>query len=135
MKLTGRQKEFLGNFLDMYREAKQPVHYSEVARKLGVSNPSAYEMLRILESYGLVESRYVLKREGKDRGRSTVVFSPTPLAEEVMAQLAGESWQKGEWEEVKGRILQSLREGKADEYNGLLDELSLRMEESTTPML
>ncbi len=135
MKLTGRQKEFLGNFLDMYREAKQPVHYSEVARKLGVSNPSAYEMLRILESYGLVESRYVLKREGKDRGRSTVVFSPTPLAEEVMAQLAGESWQKGEWEEVKGRILQSLREGKADEYNGLLDELSLRLEERKTPML
>ncbi len=135
MKLTGRQREFLGSFLDLYQEARHPVHYSEVARKLGVSNPSAYEMLRILESHGLVQSRYVLKGEGKDRGRSTVVFSPTPLAEEVMAQLAGESWQKGEWEEVKERILQALREGGANEYESLLDELSLRLEERKTPML
>ena len=34
MKLTGRQKEFLEKFLDMYREAQHPVHYSEAARKL-----------------------------------------------------------------------------------------------------
>ncbi len=135
MKLTGRQREFLGSFLDLYKEAQHPVHYSEVARKLGVSNPSAYEMLRILESHGLVQSRYVLKREGKDRGRSAVVFSPTPLAEEMMARLAGESWKSGEWEEVKEHILQSLREGKANDYEGLLEELSLRLEERKTPML
>ncbi len=135
MKLTGRQKEFLENFLDMYREAKHPVHYSEVARRLGISNPSAYEMLRILESRGLVQSRYVFKKEGRDRGRSTVVFFPTPLAEKVMAQLAGDTWQKGQWEEVKARILQSLREGKANDYADLLDELSLRLEERKTPML
>ena len=135
MKLTGRQREFLESFLDLYREAQHPVHYSEVARKLGVSNPSAYEMLRILESHGLVQSRYVLKREGKDRGRSTVVLSPTPLAEEMMAQLAGETWRGGEWEEVKDRILQSLREGKANDYEEVLEELSLRLEERKTPML
>ncbi len=33
--LTGRQREFLRNLLSLYRQAKAPVHYSDVAERLG----------------------------------------------------------------------------------------------------
>ncbi|HID63423.1 MAG TPA: Lrp/AsnC family transcriptional regulator, partial [Anaerolineae bacterium] len=36
MKLTGRQKMFLSRFLDLYREAEEPLHYTVVAERLGV---------------------------------------------------------------------------------------------------
>lgn len=49
MKLTGRQREFLGKFLDLYQEARQPLHYPVVAERLGVSPMTAYDMFRLLE--------------------------------------------------------------------------------------
>jgi hypothetical protein len=36
MKLTGRQRAFLGDFLDLYREAQDALHYTTVAERLGV---------------------------------------------------------------------------------------------------
>jgi hypothetical protein len=49
MKLTGRQRAFLSTFLDLYREAQEPLHYTTVAQRLGVSKITAYDMLRLLE--------------------------------------------------------------------------------------
>jgi len=134
MKLTGRQREFLGKFLDLYREGHQPLHYSTVAERLGVSPMTAYDMLRLLEERGLVASAYVLP-EGSGRGRSNIVFSPTEKTIGVMAQLAGEDWDRKEWETVKERILQALRAGKGTDYQDLLDEILLRIPEQKSPML
>ena len=134
MKLTGRQRDFLSKFLDLYQEAQQPIHYSAVAERLGVSPLTAYDMLRLLEERGLVASQYVLPREG-GRGRSNIVFSPTPRAIQLMAELAGDAWDREEWEAVKARILQALREGKGTDYQDLLEELLLRLPERKSPML
>lgn len=133
MKLTGRQREFLSRFLDLYRGTKQPIHYSQVAEKMGVSNLTAYDMLRLLEERGLVASEYMLPKEGGP-GRSSIVFYPTEKAAEVMIQPAGEEWDKTEWERVKVRILQALDERKGA-YQNLLDEILLRIPKRKSPML
>ncbi|HID87289.1 MAG TPA: hypothetical protein EYP55_07905 [Anaerolineae bacterium] len=134
MKLTGRQREFLSRFLDLYREAQHPIHYAQVAERVGVSRLTAYDMLRLLEERGLVASEYVLPKGGGP-GRSSIVFSPTEKAAKVMAQLAGEEWNREEWERTKGRILQALREGKEADYQNLLNEILLRIPERKSPML
>jgi DNA-binding PadR family transcriptional regulator len=134
VKLTGRQRDFLNQFLDLYHEGQRPLHYSTVAEHLRVSPMTAYDMLRLLEERGLVISEYVLP-EGGGRGRSNVVFSPTPRAAQVMAKLAGEAWDREEWEAVKARILQALREGKGTDYHDLLEEILLRLPERRSPML
>ena len=133
MKLTGRQRQFLNDFLDLYREARQPLHYSTVAERLGVSPMTAYDMLRLLEERGLVTSEYVLPEQGP--GRSMIVFRPTEKATALMSQLAGKGWGEEEWEEVKERILQALREGRGTDYQDLLEEILLRIPERKSPML
>jgi DNA-binding MarR family transcriptional regulator len=134
MKLTGRQKDFLDKFFDLYREANCPLHYAVLAESLGVSKPTAYDMLRVLEERELVASEYVLP-EGGGPGRSSVVFRPTEKAARVMAQVAGERWDKEEWEQARGSILRSLREGKGPDYQNLLDEILSRIPERKSPML
>lgn len=133
MKLTGRQREFLGRFLDLYRETKRPVHYTQIAEKMGVSKLTAYDMLRLLEKRGLVASEYILPREGGP-GRSSIVFYPTEKAAEAMAQTAGQEWDMREWEQVKMRILQALDERKGA-YQNLLDEILLRIPKRKSHML
>ncbi|MCR4408495.1 MAG: hypothetical protein NUW24_16510 [Anaerolineae bacterium] len=135
MKLTGRQRAFLSKFLDLYREEAEPLHYAAVAERLGVSKITAYDMLRILEEKGLVTSEYILPVQSHGPGRSTIVFRPTQKAAEMMAQLAGEDWDRAEWEAVKERILQALREGKGTDYEDLLNEILLRIPEHKSPML
>ena len=134
MKLTGRQREFLSRFLDLYRGTQQPIHYTQLAEKVGVSKLTAYDMLRLLEERGLVASEYVLSKEGGP-GRSSIVFHPTEKAAKVMAPMAGVDWGKEEWEQTKGRILQALREVKNADYQNFLDEILLRIPERKSPML
>ena len=134
MKLTGRQREFLSRFLDLYRAARQPIHYAQLAEKVGVSKLTAYDMLRLLEERGLVASEYMLSKEGGP-GRSSIVFHPTETASKVMAQVAGGDWGREEWEQAKGRILQALREVKNADYQSFLDEILLRIPERKSPMV
>ena len=82
-KLTPRQRAFLDNLLELYREGRAPVHYSELAKRLGVNRFSAYDMLKVLEKKGLASASYTLRSAAAAQpgpGRSIVVFSPTPLA-------------------------------------------------------
>jgi DNA-binding MarR family transcriptional regulator len=134
MKLTGRQKDFLSKFLELYREANRPLHYAVLADRIGVTKITAYDMLRLLEERGLVTSEYMLPKEGGP-GRSSIVFYPTEKAAKSMAQLAGEDRDKDEWEQAKERILQALREVKDADYQNFLDEILLRIPERKSPML
>jgi len=135
VKLTGRQKAFLGQFLDVYSESSQPLHYSVVAERLGVSSITAYDMLRLLEGRGMVVSRYVVPGRGSGPGRSTIVFYPTNRATTLLAELAGEAWDRGEWDITRERILEAVRKGRASGYQELLDELLSRIPERTSPLI
>jgi DNA-binding MarR family transcriptional regulator len=135
MELTFRQKVFLSKLLDLYREIQEPFHYSLIAKRLGLSGSTAYDMLRLLEQKGMVGSEYATPKVTSGPGRSSILFFPTAEAIELFSRLAGESQEQEEWEEIKTHILQSLRQGKASEYQDLLRELLTRIPEAGSPLV
>jgi transposase len=133
MKLTRRQKLFLGKFLELYRQAKKPLHYSDVAESFGVARITAYDMLRLLEERGLVRSEYVLRGKGRGPGRSTVMSAPTPQAFELLLESKTPGWDWAEWEQVRTEILERIRQGA--DYQKLLEEITTQLSERTTPLV
>jgi len=131
MGMTARQRAFLEQFWDLYREVKAPLHYSAVAKKLKISNISAYDMLRLLKKQGMVASKYLLPKKHRGPGRSTIVFYPTQRAAALLSPTLPD---EREWEEVREKILQTLRKGKG-EYDQMLDELLSRIPQRKSPML
>ncbi|MEA1940571.1 MAG: hypothetical protein U9N03_07935 [Candidatus Caldatribacteriota bacterium] len=81
MKITIRQKEFLQTLINLYQQKGSPIHYSEVARKMGVSKWTAYDMLQLLHREGLLEVEYLIPESDSYNwgklGRSTITFFPT----------------------------------------------------------
>jgi len=81
MRITTRQKEFLDVLIDLYKQKASPIHYSEVAQKMGVSKWTAYDMLQLLRREGLLEVEYLIPESDnykvKKLGRSTITFFPT----------------------------------------------------------
>jgi predicted transcriptional regulator len=68
MKLTFRQKAFLSKLIDVYREMQEPVHYSIIAKRLGLNNSTAYDMLRLWKrGHGIFDIRYA---QGECRTRA-----------------------------------------------------------------
>jgi DNA-binding MarR family transcriptional regulator len=133
MQLTGRQRAFLSAFLDLYHLTNEPLHYSQIAKKLGVSAITAYDMLRILEKRGLVRSEY-MQHEAK-RGRTSIVFLPTDEANQIINTLTGKVNDPHDWEQVREYILKSLATHHTDEYPELIQELVDRLPVCTTPSL
>lgn len=133
MTITGRQRAFLKRFLDLYNQAQESLHYAHVAEVLGVGKITAYDMLRSLKERGLVRAEYVLRGKGQGAGRSTVLFLPTPKAQALFAELAGEDWDKAEWEAVKARLLNALRQ--RNDYQDLLEEILGRLSEQASPLV
>ena len=134
-KLTFRQKAFLSKLLDVYREMREPLHYSVVAERMGLSNSTAYDMLRLLEQKGMVTSQYATPKATTGPGRSNILFSPAAKGVELLSSLAGESQQQEEWEDIKDRILAGLEQGKASGYKDLLRELLARIPEARSPLV
>lgn len=135
IKLTPRQRAFLNKLLDLYHEHKGPVHYSLVAEKLGVNKFSAYDMLKLLEKKGMARSDYVLAAEHAGPGRSMIVFHPTQQAADLQSQFTGDININEEWQQVKMRILQRLRETKSANYRGVLNELLAKIPERKSPLI
>jgi len=134
-KLTYRQQQFLSQFLDVYWDMDQPVHYVAVADRLGIGNVTAYEMLRLLEERGLVRAEYHRDPDQRGPGRSMVLFYPTQEASRLINELAGKSVDLEDWLAVKERILKQLREGKAGGYEVLLADLLARIPERHSPLI
>ncbi len=134
-KLTYRQQQFLSQFLDIYREMDQPVHYVTIAERLHLGKVTVYEMLRLLEERGLVRAEYDIASGPHGPGRPTVLFQPTGEAQRVINQMAGDSAEMGDWQAAKEQILQKLHEGKADGYEELVSDLLLRIPERRSPLI
>lgn len=134
-KLTHRQQKFLSQFLDIYREMDQSVHYITVAERLGIGKVTAYEMLRLLEEHGLVQAEYQANPGQHGPGRSAVLFYPTQEANRLMNGLAGDPIEINDWLVVKEQILQQLRERKAGGYEDLLSNLLARIPEMRSPLI
>ena len=133
--LTHRQQQFLGQFLDIYREMDHSVHYVAVAERLGISKVTAYEMLRLLEEKGLVRAEYQSNPDQHGPGRPTVFFYPTQEANRLFKILTGNPADFQDWQIVKEHILQQLREGQAGGYEDLLSNLLLRIPERRSSLI
>jgi DNA-binding MarR family transcriptional regulator len=107
MELTRRQTTFVERLVDLYHEAQGPIHYSTLARRLGVSRFTAYDMLRLLEEKGLVTSAYQLTAGKSGPGRSEVLYEPTERAHALVAALAGPGGQV-EWATIKRRLVDNF---------------------------
>jgi len=134
-KMTRRQKQFLGKFLDIYQESEEPIHYVGLAKRLDIGKITAYEMLRLLEKRGLVEAEYHLPPGNRGPGRSEVFFRPTKEAIQLFERLAETTADIEEWEIVKQRILKDLQDGKAGGYENLLNDLLIRIPEQRSPLI
>jgi DNA-binding IclR family transcriptional regulator len=139
-KLTPRQRAFLDKLLELYREHRGPVHYSDVAERLGVNRFSAYDMLKVLENKGLASSSYTLRSAvpataagSPGPGRSMVVFAPTS---EAAALLAPEDDRLGEeWRKVRERVLGRLQGAAEANYREAIDDLLARLPEARAPLV
>ena len=109
--LTRRQKAFLEKLKEMYQRSNRPIHYSQVAKELGVSRFSAYDMLQLLEQKGLAGREYIRSEKRVGPGRSMVVFYPKDQASSL-ALVPSKSINLGEeWQQLRQTILERLRSG------------------------
>jgi len=114
MKLTQRQEDFIGNLIELYMDFQGPIHYSTVAERLGVSNITAYDMLRLLEDKGLAVSQYELADGKSGPGRSKILFAPSPRAHQMMAAIIGDGLEPDS-PDLKNRIFEKIRLGDLEE--------------------
>ena len=140
-RLTVRQRAFLDKLLELYRERKGPVHYSDVADRLGVNRFSAYDMLKVLEEKGFAASSYTLRSavaatpgSHPGPGRSIVVFAPTPIATEMLGRGAADARQGEEWQRVRKQVLGKLARARGTNPREALSELLARLPEASAPL-
>ncbi|MDX1686506.1 MAG: hypothetical protein R3248_00850 [Candidatus Promineifilaceae bacterium] len=128
MDLTRRQEEFLRILLDLYHEQQEPLHYSVLAERLGVSRFTAYDMLRLLEEKGFAKSAYQLAEDKSGPGRSEVVYQPTQRAHRLMARLTEEVGGE-DWESVKEHIMARVRSASTQPMveSGVAEEMLARV--------
>lgn len=124
MKLTSRQRAFLDKLLDAYySHRRQPIHYTTLARSLGVANSTAYEMLKLLEQKGYVASEYHLSDQRAGPGRSMVLFRPTIKALRLLRHLLGKDARHGDWESMKEKVLRRVMASGLPDDEQLLADL------------
>ncbi|MCD6519995.1 MAG: helix-turn-helix domain-containing protein [Anaerolineae bacterium] len=131
--LTGRQREFLQTTLELYHQRGEPLHYASVAKALGVSNPTAYDMLRTLEKRGWLKSVYLLPSRREGAGRSLVLFAPTPQAEASFTP-SSEDKLPDEWKPIESWLLSILRRGTKDDFAELGQKLSQALSHYQSPL-
>ena len=137
MKITTRQKEFLQSLIDLYQEKGSPIHYSEVAQKLGVSKWTAYDMLQLLRKEDLLEAEYKIPESDSYKwsklGRSTITFYPTKKGYDIFSPTKQKiSTNIAELKKIKKEITQ-----KFDELKGKLNIKNLFKEalQSKSPLI
>ncbi|EKN65479.1 transscriptional regulator [Neobacillus bataviensis LMG 21833] len=100
--LTKRRREFLDQIYRQYQSTNLPVHYSDVAEAIGVSKWTAYDVLKTLESQGLLKRTYATNEN--ETGRSVVVFSPTVMADLLFQKERREISNPDEWEIILNQV-------------------------------
>ena len=140
-RLTARQRAFLDKLLELYREHRGPVHYSDVAERLGVNRFSAYDMLKVLEKKGFASSSYTLRSSTPAAagghagpGRSIIVFSPTPEAATVFGAPSEESALGEDWQRVRELVLSKLAQARDASPRAALSELLARRPHTDAPL-
>lgn len=121
MPLTKRRLQLLDKLVELYQRTSLPIHYETLARSLGVSKWTAYDMLKEVEKLGFVTRSYEVN--SKETGRSQVVFSPTVKASELFKQNRSEAINREDWEQTVDHIRNLLKSVKTGNINDLIREM------------
>lgn len=121
MALTKRRLQFLNQLMDLYKRTSLPIHYETLAKALGVSKWTAYDMLKEIEKLGFISRSYEVNE--KETGRSQVVFSPTAKAVDLLKQTRGGTVDPAVWDKTVGDIKQMLNSMKKSSINELIRKL------------
>lgn len=122
MALTFRQKVLLTEFIDFFNEEQKPISYIEVAKRLGISNSTAYEMLRKFEQSGSVTAVYKPSDDESKRGRARVLFMPGKPPLDTLHELGKVASPEANWTEIKSKLLTRLDDG-TEVYPGVQEEM------------
>jgi hypothetical protein len=133
-KLTSRQQVFFDKLLELYQEHKGPVHYSDVADRLGVNRFSAYDMLKVLEEKGFASSSYALAAGHSGPGRSMVVFAPAWPGTGVLAGGPEDARYGEEWHRLRVYVLNKLKQAREANPREALGDLLARLPEASAPL-
>lgn len=115
IKLTVRQKIFLIRLVEFFTKTREPVHHTDLAKVLGLSKSTTYDMLKLLESKGWIYSVYAMPDAPRKQGRSKVMFLPTEWSiEEVFRPLGGED---AEGEQIKKFLILFLEKQRKNEFD------------------
>jgi len=125
MGLTKRRLQFLDKLNELYQRTNLPIHYETLAKSLGVSKWTAYDMLKEIEKLGFVSRSYEVNT--KETGRSQVVFAPTDKTFHLFLEPHSEAGEGVDWKRTVGKITALLRNlthtGMSETVRRLLDEL------------
>jgi len=100
--LTKRRLQFLQKLMDLYQKTNLPIHYEALAKAIGVSKWTAYDMLKEIEKLGFISRSY--ETNPKETGRSQVVFVPTSKASELFTQPRSETFDMADWNQTVENI-------------------------------
>ncbi|ANY67750.1 DNA-binding protein [Paenibacillus sp. BIHB 4019] len=130
MGLTKRRLQFLNQLMELYQRTRLPIHYETLAKALGVSKWTAYDMMKEMEKTGFVSRSYEVN--DKETGRSQVVFAPTVKAAELFRQERSDLVNPGDWEATANKIKQLLNSINHMSINELLRKIVDEIPSKTT---
>ncbi|MDF2924763.1 MAG: DNA-binding protein [Paenibacillaceae bacterium] len=130
MPLTTRRLQFLHQLVELYHKTSLPIHYETLAKALGVSKWTAYDMLKEIEKLGFVSRSYEVNPN--ETGRTQVVFSPTDQATSLFKQSRTDKTDPAAWEKTVQSITALLRELKTANVNELIKKVLQEIPEKTT---
>ncbi|PLS17395.1 transscriptional regulator [Bacillus sp. M6-12] len=103
MKLTNRRKQFLEVIVHMYSETNEPIHYSEIAKSIGVSKWTAYDVLKELEKQDFLERSYTVNQH--ETGRSIILYTPTEKSKILFEKNRHSLSNEEEWQQIKNEVI------------------------------
>src|SRR4030042_3896346 len=125
MELTYRQRRFVEDIIRRFLKSPEPVNYRELAKESGLSNSATYDMLKLLEKKGYVESTYAIPRPKNSPGRASVLFSPTQKTVESTQQIAQDWSDDEEREALTKHIVRNIVKGKYSlAQDDILDDIA-----------
>ncbi len=135
MRITKRRKEFLVAAVQLFHEKGSPVHYCDVAQALNVSKWTAYDVMKSMETQGLIKSVYSVSSKDTSPGRSSILFYPLPIAYDILGISEKEISGPAEWSKLKNDLLERITNEKENNYNILIDEMLKEIKDIEIPLL
>lgn len=122
MAMSKRRFQFLDQLMGMYQKQRLPVHYAALAKAIGVSKWTAYDMLKEIEKSGYVTRSYTVNPN--ETGRSQVVFTPTEKAKELFKQFRSHDGIGKKREEIAQHLRMLMKKSmKHDTVQDLLKKM------------